>query len=61
MENNPIFCALTAIHNRKRVILNPLTKDGWGHMVCPVCKSDITTGFRAIGAPKFAENCGREG
>lgn len=57
----PHFLCTNCFHNRKRVILNPLSKDGWVHMVCPACKSDVTTGFRAVGAPKYAEDCVREG
>lgn len=57
----PHYLCTNCFHSRKRVILNPLTKDGWVHLVCPNCKSDVTTGYRGVGAPKYAEDVGSEG
>lgn len=57
----PHFLCTNCFHNRKRVILNPSNKDGWVYMVCPTCKSACATGFRGIGAPKYAEDCVHEG
>ena len=57
----PNFLCTNCFHNKKRVILNPSIKDGLVYMMCPTCKSACATGFRAIGAPKYAEDCLREG
>ena len=43
-------------HNSKRVILNPIKKDGWVLMACPSCKATINTDFRGIGSAKYAED-----
>ena len=56
----PHFLCTNCFHSKKRVILNPSSKDGWVHMVCPTCKSDRTTGFRGVGAAKYVEDCVRE-
>lgn len=52
----PHYLCANCFHNGKRVILNPLAKDGWIHMVCPTCKGMMSTGLRAIGEPKFFED-----
>lgn len=57
----PHYLCTNCFHNRKRVILNPIRRDGWIHMVCPTCKSDLTTGYRGVGAPQYAEDIGRGG
>lgn len=57
----PHYLCTNCFHNRKRVILNPAPKDGWVFMTCPACKSTTSTGYRGIGAPKYAEDVGREG
>ena len=56
------FLCTNCFHTRKRVILNPLrNSEGFIHMTCPACKSSTATGYRAIGAPKFAEDCAHDG
>lgn len=55
------FLCTNCFHNRKRVILNPASKDGWIYMTCPACKATTATGYRGVGAPKYAEECGRDG
>ena len=56
-HGEPPHLACTAcFHNRRVVILNPMnTKDRWVQMVCPSCKAAMETGYRGIGAPKYAE------
>ncbi|MEN9659185.1 MAG: hypothetical protein RL571_2650 [Pseudomonadota bacterium] len=56
----PHFLCTNCFHNKKRVILNPSSKDGWVYMICPTCKSTCATGFRGVGAPKYAEDCSHE-
>jgi len=56
----PHYLCTNCFHNKKRIILNPTSKDGWVYLVCPACKSSIATGFRGIGAPKFAEDSERD-
>jgi hypothetical protein len=56
----PHYLCTNCFHNKKRVILNPTTKEGWVSLVCPACKSSVATGYRGIGAPKFAEEGERE-
>lgn len=51
----PHYVCTSCFHNEKLVILNPQNKSNWIHMVCPVCSSDIETGFRGISAPTYAE------
>jgi hypothetical protein len=58
---SPHYLCTNCFHSRRRTILNPTTKDGWVHLVCPVCKSDLTTGFRGVGSPKFAEEVASNG
>lgn len=55
------FLCTNCFHNRKRVILNPMTKEGWVYMTCPACKATVATGYRGVGAPKYADECGRDG
>jgi hypothetical protein len=55
------YLCTNCFHVRKRVILNPESKDGWIYLSCPNCKSTASTGHRRIGAPKFAEDIGGEG
>ena len=57
----PHYLCTNCFHNRKQVILNPLSKEGWVHLVCPSCKSEVTTGSRGVGPPKYAEEMGSEG
>ncbi len=52
---DPHFLCTNCFHDKKKVILNPITKTGWVHMVCPACKADLATGYRGIGQPKYAE------
>lgn len=54
------YLCSNCFHNRRRVILNPISKDGWVHLVCPSCKATATTGYRGVGAPKYAEDAERE-
>lgn len=60
LGEEPHYLCTNCFHNRKRVILNPQPKDGWAYMTCPACKSTTSTGYRGIGAPKYAEDAGRE-
>lgn len=55
------YLCTNCFHARKRVILNPTDKDGWIYLACPNCKSNISTGYRGIGAPKYAEDSAGEG
>lgn len=57
----PHYLCTNCFHNSKRVILNPQSKDGWVHLACPNCKSDLSTGYRGVSAPKYAEEVGGEG
>ena len=56
-HDEPPHLACTAcFHNRRVVILNPMNnKERWVQMVCPACKAAMETGYRGIGAPKYAE------
>ena len=60
-REQPHYLCTNCFHNRKRVILNPLSKDGWVHLSCPSCRSDLSTGYRGVSAPKYAEEVGIEG
>ena len=54
----PHYLCINCFHNQKRVILNPMPKDGWVYLVCPACQSSIATGCRVVGVPKYAEDIG---
>lgn len=59
-EEPHLLCP-NCFHSKKRVILNPVSdKNAFISMVCPSCKSTCDTGYRTIGAPKFAEEYKRE-
>lgn len=59
-EEPHLLCP-NCFHNKKRVILNPMPdKNSFISMVCPACKSTCDTGYRGIGAPKFAEEYNSE-
>lgn len=55
------YLCTNCFHVRKRVILNPTNKDSWVYLVCPSCKSSVSSGYRSIGAPQYAEELGNEG
>ena len=57
----PHFLCSNCFHNKKRVILNPMNRDGWILLACPSCKATIETGYRGIGSPKYAEECENRG
>jgi phage FluMu protein Com len=61
LGEEPHYLCTHCFHNRKRVILNPASKDGYVSMTCPACKSITSTGYRAISAPQYAEDAGLEG
>ena len=52
---NPHFLCSNCFHNKRKVILNPIKKDGWILMACPSCRATIHTGYRGIGPPQYAE------
>ncbi len=45
---------------RRKGMLASVTKDTWVFYVCPSCKNTIATGYRGIGAPKYAEQYGKQ-
>lgn len=49
-----LLCA-NCFHSARKVILNPLNKDGRALLTCPSCKATLETGYRRIGSPKYAE------
>jgi hypothetical protein len=52
------YLCTNCFHNRKRVIVNPTSnKEGWVYMTCPSCQGTSATGYRGVGAPKYAEDC----
>lgn len=55
------YLCTNCFHARKRVILNPTNKDSWVYLACPSCKSSVSSGYRSIGAPQYAEELGNEG
>lgn len=60
-EERAHYLCTNCFHARKRIILNPTNKDGWVYLACPSCKSSISTGYRGIGAPKYADDLASEG
>lgn len=59
-EEPHLLCP-NCFHNRKRVILNPIsTKEAYINMVCPACKSNCDTGYRRVGNAKYAEEYATE-
>jgi hypothetical protein len=58
----PHFVCTNCFHNRKRIILNPMSnKEGWLLMVCPTCKGSLETGYRGVGPAEYAEKCDGQG
>ena len=53
-ESPHLLCPQCFVSGRKGM-LAPVTKDNWVFYVCPSCKNTIATGYRGVGAPKFAE------
>lgn len=52
----PHYVCPSCYHSGKKKIMNPIKKNGgWIQMVCPSCKAEMDTGFRGVGAPKYAE------
>lgn len=49
------FLCTNCFHMSKRVILNPANNAGFVYLHCPSCKASLSTGFRGIGSPKYAE------
>ena len=53
---NPHFLCSNCFHNKRKVILNPMTiGTGWIFLACPSCKASIETGLRRIEPPHYAE------
>ena len=51
----PHFLCSNCFHNKRKVILNPMKRDGWMLMACPSCKATIDTGYRGVGPPQYSE------
>ena len=56
----PHYLCTNCFHTHSRVILNPISKDGYIHLICPKCKSSLFTGYRGIGGTKYAEDVAAE-
>ncbi len=53
-EQPHLLCA-NCFHEEKRVILNPVTVNGFVTLKCSGCRGEMATGYRGIGSPQFAE------
>jgi hypothetical protein len=54
-EEQPHLLCANCFHESKRSVLSPVNVQGWISMKCASCRGEMTTGYRAIGAPQFAE------
>lgn len=51
----PHFLCTSCFHDGKRIILIPVSQEGWLQMVCPACKATMATGYQTLGAANYAE------
>jgi hypothetical protein len=59
-EEPHLLCA-NCFHSSKRVILNPMQRDGFIIMGCPSCRATLDTGYRGIGGARYAERYAEKG
>lgn len=54
-DDAPHLLCTNCFEQKRKVILTPQSKEGWIYMVCPLCKANLQTGYRGIGAAKYFE------
>jgi len=54
-EEAPHLLCTNCFQDSRKIILTPQNKDETVYMVCPSCKASLSTGYRAIGGAKYAE------